>query len=174
MKARLATLDDLDALLNVADRAIGELQKPFLSDAQIQSSRTGMGIDTQLIKDGTYFVIEDNDAIAGCGGWSRRATLYGGDNSPGRDARLLDPKTEPARIRAMYTDPAFVRRGVGRLIIETCERAMRAEGFSAAELVGTKAGQPLYQSCGYRIVEEFVDARGGAGVPLARMRKDFA
>jgi len=89
LEHRLATRDDLAALTALMDRAIGELQKPFLSDAQIASSRTIMGLDTQLIDDGTYFVIGQDGAIAGCGGWSRRATLYGGDASPGRDAALL-------------------------------------------------------------------------------------
>jgi hypothetical protein len=89
------------------DAAIAELQKGFLSPEQIESSRSVMGIDSQLIADGTYFVVEDDDQVAGCGGWSRRATLFGSDPTPGRDARLLDPAAEPARVRAMYTNPAF-------------------------------------------------------------------
>src|SRR5688572_18039275 len=92
--------------------AIEELQKPFLSQAQIAASKVIMGLDTLLVEDGTYFVIEQDGAMAGCGGWSRRATMYGGDNTPGRNAALLDPKTDAAKIRAMYTHPAFVRRGV--------------------------------------------------------------
>lgn len=87
------------------DAAIAELQ-PFLDAAQIAASRAIMGLDTQLVDDGTYFVVEAN-ALAGCGGWSRRATMYGGDHSPGRDAALLDPTRDAARVRAMYTHPAF-------------------------------------------------------------------
>src|SRR5688572_29993861 len=92
---RLATEADASALAALMDLAIGELQKPFLSPAEIASSRLIMGIDRQLIADGTYFVVEEGDRIAGCGGWSRRNTLYGGSQSPGRDATLLDPATAP-------------------------------------------------------------------------------
>ncbi|MER9597221.1 MULTISPECIES: GNAT family N-acetyltransferase [unclassified Mesorhizobium] len=108
---------------------------------------------------------------SGCGGWSRRATLYGGDRSPGRDAALLDPTKDAARVRAMYTHPSFIRRGVGRLILMLCEDAARREGFTSVELMATRAGEPLYRACGFVAVEEVVDNRGGAGVPLLRMRK---
>lgn len=169
---RLASRADLPVLLPLIERAIAELQKGFLDEAQIASSRAIMGIDTQLIDDGTYFVVEEDGALAGCGGWSRRATLYGGDRSPGRDARLLDPAKEPARVRAMYTHPSFVRRGVGRLILSLCEDAARAEGFTWMELMATTAGEPLYRACGYEPAEERAyDDRGGVPVPILRMRK---
>lgn len=171
LTSRLATLEDVHALTAVMDAAVAELQKPFLTEDQIASSRTIMGLDTQLIQDGTYFVVEQNGQIAGCGGWSRRATLYGGNQTPGRDAALLDPAKDAARTRAMYTHPAFTRRGVGRLILELCESAARAEGFALMELMATKAGEPLYRACGYESVEDIVDDRGGAPVPLTRMRK---
>src|SRR5581483_4556133 len=93
--SRVAVRADLPALQAVMDAAIAELQRAFLSEAQIASSRAIMGIDTQLLDDGTYFVVECGEEIAGCGGWSRRATMYGSDHTPGRDSRLLDPKTEP-------------------------------------------------------------------------------
>lgn len=159
------------ALTLVMDAAIGELQKSFLDQDQIASSRAIMGLDTQLIADETYFVIELDGAIAGCGGWSRRATMYGSDATPGRDAGLLDPAKDAARIRAMYTHPDYARRGVGRLILSLCEAAARAEGFAIAELVATAAGEPLYRACGYEVVERLTDGRGGAPVPLALMRK---
>jgi GNAT superfamily N-acetyltransferase len=171
LQNRLARLKDLDALTALMELAIAELLKPYLDAAQIASSRTIMGLDTQLIRDGTYFVVEEDGRLAGCGGWSRRATMYGGDASPGRDAALLDPATEPARVRAMYTHPDFVRRGVGRLILSLCEAAARAEGFRRAELVATMAGLPLYRACGYEAVKHFTDDRGGAPVPLVRMAK---
>ena len=168
---RLATHDDLDALRALMQAAISELQKPFLDERQIASSRTIMGLDTQLIDDGTYFVVELDGELAGCGGWSRRATLYGGDQSPGRSVVLVDPARDPARIRAMYTHPRFARRGVGRMILALCEQAARSAGFSRAELMSTLAGEPLYRACGYVPIERVADARGGVAVPLVRMGK---
>lgn len=171
LTSRLATPADIDALRALMHAAITELQVPFLDQEQIASSRTIMGLDTQLIADGTYFVVECDGQVAGCGGWSRRATLYGGDQTPGRDAALLDPAVDAARVRAMYTHPAFARRGIGRLILSLCEQAATAEGFSRVELMATKAGEPLYVACGYEAGEEILDARGGAPVPLTRMHK---
>ncbi len=168
---RLATSADLDALSALMRAAIDELQKPFLDDAQIAASRLLMGLDTQLVADGTYFMVSRAGELAGCGGWSRRATLYGGDQTPGRSPALLDPTCDAARVRAMYTHPDHARRGVGRLILDLCEHAARAEGFRAVELVATLAGEPLYRACGYQPIEPFEDTRGGAPVPLIRMRK---
>lgn len=168
---RIATPDDAPALARVMDAAIAELQKGFLDPAQIESSRMIMGLDRQLLIDGTYFMVLDGEAIAGCGGWSRRATLYGGDHTPGRDAALLNPAVEPARVRAMYTHPDFARRGVGRLILQLCEAAARAEGFSRVELMATLSGRALYSQCGYADIEAIEDDRGGAPVPLVRMGK---
>src|SRR5262245_7119573 len=133
--------------------SITELQRPFLDDAQIASSRTIMGLDTQLVDDGTYFIVEAEGGLAGCGGWSRRATLYGGDRSPGRDDALLDPATDAARVRAMYTHPRHTRRGVGRLILSLCEEMARSEGYRRVELMSTLAGEPLYRACGYEPLE---------------------
>jgi GNAT superfamily N-acetyltransferase len=168
---RLASAADLPALRGLMDLAIGELQRGFLTEEQIASSRAIMGLDTQLVEDGTYFVVEDEGRLAGCGGWSRRATLYGGNQTPGRDARLLDPAEEPARVRAMYTHPAFARRGVGRLVLRLCEQAAADEGFTRLELMATLSGLPLYRAYGFEPVEELTDERGGAPVPLVRMAK---
>ena len=170
---RLARRDDLDALRALMDAAISELQKPFLDESQIASSRAIMGLDTQLIDDGTYFIVEADGQLAGCGGWSRRATMYGGDQTPGRSAALLDPQKDPARIRAMYTHPNHTRKGVGKLIISLCEAAAKSEGFTKMELVATLSGEPLYRACGYLPYENIVDDRGGAGVPLLRMKKSL-
>jgi len=169
--SRLAVLADVPALTVLMDAAISELQRGFLDDAEIASSRAIMGMDTQLIEDGTYFVVESGGDIAGCGGWSRRATLYGGNQTPGRDSQLLDPTIHPARVRAMYTSPAFTRRGVGRLVLSLCEAAAAAEGFTRLELMSTLSGEPLYTACGFRPLERVVDATGGAPVPLVRMEK---
>ena len=156
------------------DAAIIELQKPFLDPRQIESSRTIMGLDTQLVEDGTYFIVETNSQVAGCGGWSRRATLYGGDQTPGRNAALLDPKREPARVRAMYTHPVYARQGIGHLILSLCESAAKNEGFVKVELMATMSGEPLYRACGYEAVEQILDERGGAPVPLLRMQKELS
>lgn len=155
------------------DAAISELQKPFLNESQIASSRTIMGLDTQLIDDGTYFIVHADGELAGCGGWSRRATLYGSDESPGRSAALLDRAKDSARVRAMYTHPHHARRGVGRLILSLCEEAARSEGFKKVELMATMAGEPLYRTCGYELVERLTDDRGGVPVPLLRMSKQL-
>ena len=168
---RIATAADLPALAQVMELAIGELQKGFLSPEQIEASRAVMGLDRQLVADGTYFVVEQDGRIAGCGGWSPRATLYGGDHTSGRDPGLLDPATDAARVRAMYTHPDFARRGVGRLILALCEDAARAAGFHRLELMGTLSGRPLYEAYGFTALEETVDPRGGAPVPLVRMGK---
>lgn len=153
------------------DAAITELQKAYLDARQIGASRAIMGLDSQLIDDGTYYVVESGHQIVGCGGWSRRATLYGNDQSSGRNPTLLDPTTEAARIRAMYTHPSHVRKGVGRLILTLCEEAARREGFRRVELMATLAGEPLYRACGYERLDGLTDERGGAPVPLIRMGK---
>ncbi len=168
---RLATDADAAALAALMARAIAELQQGFLTPEQIAASATMMGLDRQLIADGSYFVATIAGDLAGCGGWCRRATLYGGSASPGRDARTLDPASEPARIRAMYTDPGFARRGVGRLVLATCEAAARAAGFARAELMATLAGEPLYRAAGYAEIERILDSNGAVPVPLVRMGK---
>ena len=154
------------------ERAIAELQRDFLDPDQLLASRAHMGLDSQLIRDGSYFLVEIDGRLAGCGGWSARATLFGGDASDGRDPATLDPAVDAARIRAMYTDPAFVRRGVGRRILGLCEAAAHAAGFRRAEMAATLAGIPLYEACGYRVIERFdAVAPGVVPVPLARMGK---
>ncbi len=114
---RLATMADLDELKTLMAMAIRQLVAAYLDAARVEASFEIMGVDTQLIEDSTYFAIEGAGRIVGCGGWSRRATLFGGDHFRNRDARLLDPAREPARVRAMYTHPDFVRRGIGRLVL---------------------------------------------------------
>lgn len=168
---RIARMQDVPALEVVMQAAIARLLQDFLSAPQIEASHMIMGLDRQLIADQTYFIVESDGRIAGCGGWSRRATLYGGDHTPGRDASPLDPRTEPARIRAMYTHPDFARRGVGRLILQLCENAAAAEGFKRLELAATLAGRELYARAGFGELERFEDSRGGAPVPIVLMGK---
>jgi GNAT superfamily N-acetyltransferase len=169
---RLATSAELPELRALMDVSIRTFIGAILDPARVDASFELMGVDTQLIEDGTYFVVECDGRIAGCGGWSRRATLFGGDHSAGRDARQLDPATEPARVRAMYTHPDFARRGIGRLVLSLCEAAAAREGFRSLELVATVAGEPLYRACGFSMVERLeVPTLKGVTVPLSRMAK---
>lgn len=170
---RLAQLEDLDALRALMARAIAQLQTGFLTLEQVAASHKVMGLDTQLIRDQTYFLIERGGAIAGCGGWSFRATLYGGDDSVvARTPASLDPATDAARIRAMYTDPDLARQGVGRMVMDLCENAARAYGFHKAEMMATLSGEPLYRACGYKPIEYISSAPiDGVCVPLIRMGK---
>lgn len=169
---RIARSDDIGVLRPLMHAAIGALLKPYLPPDGVAGSFEIMGIDTQLIADGTYFAVEDGGGIIGCGGWSRRATLFGGDHTGGRDAALLDPVHDAARVRAMYTHPDQVRRGVGRLILAACEDAAAGEGFRRVELAATLAGEPLYRACGYGEIERFFSrTSNGVDVPLIRMGK---
>ncbi len=169
---RVADIADIDQIRPLMQAAIGLLLKPFLPPDMVEASREIMGLDTQLILDGTYYVVSSGEEIVGCGGWSRRATLFGGDHTAGRDAALLDPAAEPARVRAMYTKPGWARRGIGRRVLKTCEAAAAAEGFGACELASTLGGEPLYRACGYAAVEAFeAETSAGLRIPLIRMRK---
>jgi GNAT superfamily N-acetyltransferase len=172
---RLATMTDLTELRALMAMAIRQLVGAYLDAARVEASFEIMGVDTQLIEDGTYFAIECEGRIVGCGGWSRRATLFGGDHSGNRDARLLDPAVEPARVRAMYTHPDFARRGIGRLVLSLCEAAAAHEGFRSLELVATVAGEPLYSAYGFSVIERIeVPTSKAVTVPCARMSKRVA
>lgn len=171
-RTRWATIDDLPALTTLMERAIDALQIGLLSPEQIAASHAIMGLDTQLVADGTYLLAERGGVIAGCGGWSKRATLYGGDHSLDlRDPKLLDPVREPAKIRAMYTNPDFARQGVGRLILEGCENTAAQAGFRRVELMATLSGERLYAASGYEPVERVDAAANGITIPLVRMQK---
>lgn len=172
---RLARMDDLPEMESIIARAITDLQQSFLSPAAIAASREFMGADTQLVRDGTYFCAIIDGHIAGIGGWSWRRTLYGGEHAGDLiNPQPLNPEHEPARIRAMYTNPDFVRRGVGKAIIAAAEDAARAAGFGSAELMSTLAGEPLYRMCGYVAHGEQEAYEGSAArVPLIRMRKSL-
>lgn len=172
---RIATPEDAAEISGLMNVAIGELQKGFLSPEQIAVSRSIMGLDRTLIADGTYFLIHDIETgrLAASGGWSRRATLYGGDHTAAqRNDALLRPGTDAARIRAMYTHPDFTRRGLGRMILSLCEEAASAEGFTQLEMGATLAGVPLYEASGYRLIEHTIGASvEGVDVPVLRMGK---
>ena len=170
---RIACTNDLPAIRTLIVRAIERLQNDFLTPEQVHASHKVMGLDTQLIHDGTYFVVEAGGRIVGSGGWSWRATLYGGDDSTvTREPRRMDPATNAARIRAMYTDPDFTRRGIGRLVLGLCEAAARDAGFAHVEMMATMSGVPLYRTCGYVPLEPVCSASvHGVQVPLQRMGK---
>ena len=171
---RLAVIKDIPSLMTLMDKSIKILLKPYLNSNQIEASFDIMGIDTQLIEDNTYFIIEYDNTIVGCGGWSRRATLFGGNHTKGRDAALLDPSRDAARIRAMYTHPDWTRHGIGKLIIKLCEEAARLEGFKSCELASTLSGEPLYRACSYKVVREFKsETNSGVLVPLLQMTKEL-
>lgn len=169
----LATEEDLPALRALMTRAIEELQQGFLSPEQIAASHQIMGLDSQLVKDRTYFMILDAGVLVGCGGWSWRATLFGGDDSiVAREPLPLDPAKDAAKIRAMYVDPARARLGIGKRIMALCEDAARGAGFRRAELMATLAGLPLYRACGYEEIEAVeATSREGVKVPIIRMGK---
>jgi len=172
---RVAEEADIPVLRDLMELAIDQLQSDVLTPEQVTASHAVMGIDTQLISDRTYFIVERDGELAGCGGWSMRETLFGGDHSAGRNARMLDPLSEPARIRAMYTHPDHVRQGVGRLILDLCEQAAADAGFGKVEMMATLAGEKLYSACGYQPIEQ-VNAGpiDGVIVPMIRMGKNLA
>ena len=169
---RLATMADLPELRALMTLAIRQVLAAYLDPARVEASFEIMGVYPQLIEDGTYFAVECEDRIVGCGGWSRRATLSGGDDSTNRDARRLDPEFEPARVRAMYTHPDYVRRGIGRLVLSLCEAAAARERFRSLQLVATVAGEPLFRAYGFSVIERIeVPTSKDLTVPFARMNK---
>ena len=150
-RLRKATLDDQAVLRDLIARSARDLSTQDYSPEQIEGALQGaFGVDTQLIADGTYFVAVLDDVVAGCGGWSKRRTLFGSDAAIERDASLLDPETDAAKIRAFFVDPAHARKGIGRALLERCESDAQAHGFSRFELMATLPGVRLYAALGYR------------------------
>lgn len=171
---RIATLDDLADIEALMAVSMARLLPEVLDPVQVERSSSSMGLDTLLVKDGTYFLVFEGETLVGCGGWSRRRTLFGGNHKVGRDDSLADPQTEPAKIRAMYTHPDHVRKGVGSYLIALGEAAARAEGFSAMELGSTASGLMLYERCGFVVIEDVSERyEDGVKVPTIRMRKDL-
>ena len=151
---RVARLDDLPALKELIVASVRGLQNTEYSQAQIEGAiGTVNGTDRTMIGDGTFFVAEDGRTIVGCGGWSRRRTAFGSDNSPVKDDSPLDPGTDPAKIRGFFVHPEWARQGIGTRILLACEQAAREAGFTRFELVSTLTGVPLYRRHGYVEVE---------------------
>jgi GNAT superfamily N-acetyltransferase len=151
---RLALASDAPQISQLMEASVLELFPRFYDQQQTASAAVHIAhLDMQLIQDGTYFVHEADGEIVACGGWSRRAKLYTGTGDQQDDDRLLDPRTEPARVRAMFVRGDWTRRGLGRAILDACERAAHAEGFRSLVLMATLPGEPLYRAFGFGEVE---------------------
>jgi GNAT superfamily N-acetyltransferase len=189
IRIRQAVPADIPVLRGLIDASVRGLQAQDYTPSQIESAlATVYGVDTQLIADGTYFVAESGTGaggcraetaaptfaplIVGCGGWSKRKTLYGGDQWTGREAALLDPQHDAAKIRAFFIHPSWARRGIGTMVLEACESAALAAGFTRFEMGATLTGVPLYQARGYVALENLeVPLANGEALPIVRMEK---
>lgn len=172
---RRAALEDRAAIEWLIAESARGLSRADYSDEQVEAALASVfGVDTDLILDGTYYVAEAGDTLAGCGGWSRRRTLFGGDRFAARDPGELDPSTEPAKIRAFFVHPAWARRGVAAAILDACEREARAHGFRSAELMATLPGVPFYAARGYEPGEPVELEAGGVRIEFVPMRKALA
>lgn len=175
---RVATQDDVPAIRELMGFSITYNMSSFLSEKEIDAAKETMGVDMTLINDETYFVIYSNcernasPVLVGCGGWGKRKTLYGGDHTKGRNDQLSDPKTDAARIRAMYTHPDWVRCGIGSLLLTLGETAAKKAGFSRIELGSTLPGEPLYAARGYKELSRDSEiAANGSENTIIRMMK---
>ena len=171
MRLRAAEKSDIAVLGALIETSGRGLSVGFYTPEQADAiTRHVFGVDTQLIDDQTYFVIEQDSRIVACGGWSKRRTLFGGDQAKVGADPLLDPAKEAARIRAFFVHPSMARQGLGRQLITACTVAARQAGFSALELVATLPGEPLYLASGFTVLERFdLDLPGGILVPVSRM-----
>ena len=172
---RLTREEDAPAIETLIRISARVLQSSRYSEAQIEGAIASVfGVDRQLISDGTYFIAEHKQEIVGCGGWSRRKTLFGSDAmKTGLDTEL-DPKHDSARIRAFFIHPAWARRGIGREILQHCEKAIQLASFRSVELVATLTGVPFYRACNYSQGERFeVPLSNGLTLPVVRMVKRF-
>jgi GNAT superfamily N-acetyltransferase len=184
IQVRKATAADVPRLREVIEASVRGLQAEDYSPAQIEGAlKSVYGVDTQLIADGTYLVAEVSESqeqesqkpeIIACGGWSKRKTLYGGDQYAAREDSLLDPARDAARIRAFFVHPDWARRGIGGLILEACETAAREAGFTRLEMGATLSGVAFYRSKGYTALENLEAPLGkGEVLPIVRMAKEF-
>src|SRR5580704_12045438 len=181
IRIRVAVPADIPKLRELIDASVRGLQSGFYTQAQIDGGLASVyGVDTQLIADGTYFIAEalaSNGSgavedVAGCGGWSKRKTLYGGDQFAGREDSLLDPSRDAAKIRAFFVSPHWARRGIGTLILDACEQAAIAAGFTRLEMGATLSGVAFYEARGYAKLESLeVALDGGVQLPIVRMAK---
>lgn len=173
---RKATLDDRVAIQELVAESARLLSREYYRDVQIEAAIASVfGVDTDLIHDGTYFVAEAQGTLVGCGGWSKRKTLFGGDQYAIRDEGRLDPALEPAKIRAFFIHPDHARKGIARKILQTCENEAQNEGFKALELMATLPGVPFYEAEGYSAGLPFeLELNQGIVLELLRMRKQLS
>ena len=176
IQIRTASAADVPRLREVIEASVRGLQAGYYSPAQIEGALQSVyGVDSQLIADGTYLVVEASDSqnveIVACGGWSKRKTLYGGDQYTGREDSMLDPAQEAAKIRAFFVHPKWARRGIGGMILEACERAALEAGFTRLEMGATLSGVAFYEAKGYEIENQAVPLGNGESLPIVRMAK---
>ena len=173
---RLAREEDIPRLESLIEQSVRELQSPYYSTAQMDGALgTVFGVDRQLIRDQTYFVVEQEDALIACGGWSKRESLFGSDAARPKKDALLDPRSQSARVRAFFVHPRHARRGLGRAILLACEEAIHAAHFRKIELVATLAGVDFYRAFGYNAGERYeVPLVNGLSLPVVPMTKSLA
>jgi len=172
---RLAREDDIPALEELIPLSVRTLQAPYYSQGQMEAALGPVfAVDRHLIRDATYFVVEHDGQIVGCGGWSKRRSLYGGDQGRVEQDAELDPERDAARVRAFFVHPAWARCGIGRSIMAACERAIIQARFHRVEIVATLAGEPLYAAFAYTVVERYeIAMAGGLSLPVVRMTKSM-
>ena len=169
---RLAKLDDIPSIKRLMEQSITKLLSNYVNEEELEASFESMGLDDQLIKDKTYFLIYFEELLIGCGGWSNRKTLFGGNHTPNRSNDFLNHNEDAAKIRAMYTHPDWTRKGVGTLILEIAEKEASASGFKRYELMATLSGIYLYKARGYKIDDEIIyKSKKGNSVKMFKMTK---
>jgi len=175
LTTRLATFEDIDELQQLITLSARGLSDGYYSHAQTEGAiKYVFGVDSQLIQDGTYYVVESRECLVACGGWSMRSTLFGGDQHKSDADPLLNPATDAARIRAFFVHPDWARQGIGRMLITHCEKAAHHYGFTKMEIGSTLPGVPLYESMGYHQSKEIsVPLPDGGHLPVVNMKKDL-
>jgi N-acetylglutamate synthase-like GNAT family acetyltransferase len=169
---RVATLDDKPAIARLIEESARGLSREDYTDAQIEAAIASVfGVDSELIADRTYFIVEANEELVGCGGWSKRKTLFGGDQYLDRDTGELDPAIDAAKIRAFFVHPAFARKGIGRTLLEKCENDAKAAGFRSLELMATLPGLKLYRSLGFEGSDKVGYEVKGVQIEFVPMKK---
>ena len=175
LRYRLAKLDEVDSLTALIEQSALALQSGDYTEAQINGALgTVFGVDTQIIKDQTYFAVDDGEELVACGGWSKRQTMFGADAAKTQADPLLDPNTDAARIRAFFVDPNYARRGIGNELIQRSEQAAKSLGFKRMELVATLSGERLYASVGYEPIKRYsLELVNGEEMPVVSMGRSL-